>query len=222
MRYHVPFAHRQHHSRNLGPVYIGFDEPVSIQRRKRPFNWYGFTGLLMSLVSPFTLFLIAPLALLFSLLGMRRAPRGMALVGLILSLLATTVLSIGVFNLLDQHQRQRSRQLLEISHIQNRPQIEATLTILESVQDELRQFRSENDNQLPSLDDGMMMTVRYDDAWDQPLRYGVTEAGCIIRSSGPDQEFDTADDLTVKLDGQPMSFDLIETELHPDFDLDLE
>lgn len=209
MRYHVPFAHRNRPTRTPGPVYIGFDEPVSIQKRKQPFNWCGFTGLLMALVSPFTLFLIAPLALVLSLFGMRRAPRGMAFFGLILSLVATTGLSLGLFHVAQERQARLQRHQARIAAFEHREEIEQTMVTLEEAQNELRQFRTEHDYQLPNLQDGMMMTVRYDDAWEQELRYGITSDGCIVRSTGPDKEFDTADDLTVNLDGTPMSYSVV-------------
>jgi hypothetical protein len=208
MRYHVPFAHRQRSFRHPGPIYIGFDEPVSIQKRKPRFNWFGFSGLLLALISPLTLFLAAPLALLFSLLGMRRKPRGLATAGLVLSLMATAVLSAGIFGIAHSRQLAHQQHRARIVQLENREQIAQTMGILKTVQDELRQFRSEHGNQLPGLEDGMMMTVRFDDAWEQPLRYGVTTDGCIVRSSGPDREFDTSDDLTVTLDGKPIVFSL--------------
>ena len=213
MRYHVPFAHRNQRNWTPGPVYIGFDEPVSIQKRKRLFNWCGFTGLMMALVSPFTLFVIAPLALVLSLFGMRRAPRGMAFFGLIISMIATTALSLGIFGIAQSRHHQYQFEQSRIILLENRQEIQETMVLLQSAQDELRQFRSEHDHQLPGLDDGMMMTVRYDDAWDQPLRYGITSYGCIIRSTGPDQKFNTSDDLTVKLDGNPMSYDIGSDEM---------
>lgn len=204
MRYHVPFAHRKQAAKQRGPVFIGFDEPISIQKRKRPFNWCGFTGMLMALVSPFTLFLIAPLALLFSLFGLRRSPRGMAVWGLVLSLMGTTALSVWSLTAFTHHQRQVARQHHNQVAVENRREIRKTGLVIEKAIEELREFRTEHNHQLPSLDDGMMMTVRYDDAWDKPLRYGTTDWGCNVRSAGPDGEFDTRDDIVLKLDGKPI------------------
>lgn len=204
MRYHVPFAHRNQPSRNRGPVFIGFDEPVSIQKRKQRFNWAGFIGMLMALVSPFTLFLIAPLALLFSLFGLRKSPRGMAVWGLLLSILGTTALSVWTMVAVSDHHRDSIRHERNIVAMENRAEIRQTQVIIEGALEELREFRTNNDQQLPALDDGMMMTVRHDDAWDTPLRYGTADYGCSVRSAGPDCEFDTLDDIVSKLDGTPM------------------
>ena len=203
MPFHVPFEHRNLSSRKLGPIYIGFDQPVSIQKRRKRFNWCAFTGLLMALVSPLTLFIIAPISLLFSLLGLRRGPRGMAIVALVLSLVSTTILSAGIFAISKKaHHSHRIEQSLIVQR-ENQPLIEMTMATLKTSQSELRDFRSENKNQLPSLEEGMMMTVRHDDGWGTPLRYGTTDNACLISSAGMDGEFNTSDDLTVKLDGQP-------------------
>ncbi|MDG2013636.1 MAG: hypothetical protein P8J33_09030, partial [Pirellulaceae bacterium] len=165
MPFHVPFEHRNPSARKLGPLYIGFDQPVSIQKRRKRFNWYAFTGLLMALVSPITLFVIAPISLLFSLLGLRRGPRGMAIVALVFSLISTTILSLGIYAIAQKnHRSNRIQQSLFIKR-ENQQQTKLTLATLETSQDELREFRSEHDHQLPNLEDGMAMTVRYEDGW---------------------------------------------------------
>lgn len=199
MRYHVPFAHRQHQT---GPVYIGFDEPVSIQKRKGRFNWAAFMGLFLALISPFTLFLIAPLALLLSLFGLRRSPRGMAVVGLVFSLLATTALSLGIYGVATESARQHRYHQQQIFAAHQREEIVETHAVMKVAMQEMDDYRQSHDYSLPDLEDGMMMTVAYTDAWDEALSYQVNSDGCIIRSKGPDKEFHTSDDLLVKLDGK--------------------
>ena len=164
--------------------------------------------MLLALLSPITLFLIAPFALLLSLIGMRRAPRGMALSGLILSLMATTVLSLGIVGAVSEHNEYQATQHARIVAAKNHKEIKATLVVMKEAQQQLRDFRTENDLQLPNLEQGMDMTVQYEDAWGTNLCYGVIDDGCIIRSMGPDQEFNTADDLTLKLDGKPMIYNI--------------
>ena len=203
MPFHVPFEHRNQSARKLGPIYIGFDQPVSIQKRRKRFNWFAFSGLLTALISPLTLFIIGPLSLVLSLIGLRRGPRGMALVALVLSLISTSLLSLGIFAISHKrhsaHVQHRQRQVVA----ENKEQTEKTQMILETAEDEFRVFRSEHDHQLPSLEAGMMMTVRHNDGWGNPLRYGIDEEGCSILSAGIDGEFDTQDDLKVSLSGQP-------------------
>jgi hypothetical protein len=199
MRCHVPFAHRH---RPPGPIYIGFEQPVSIQRRKRRFNWAGFTGLLLALVSPLTLFLAAPFALVLCLVGLRRAPRGMAVVGLMLSLAATTVLSLGIVGVAHHRAGVHQQHLRHVAAIRNQPLIAETRTILGDVQKELREYRDDNQNYLPGLEEGMMITVNYLDGWDRELFYEPVDDGCLVRSAGPDGEFHTGDDVVASVAGK--------------------
>ncbi len=203
MRYHVPFAHRQRpHGHRPGPIYIGFDEPVSIQRRRGRFNWFGFMGLLMVLISPLTLFAIAPVALIFCLIGMRRSPRGMATVGLVLSVMATAALTLGVIGVASHNaELQNARQRAWETH-QRQIEIRKTNAILDDAKQELREFRAENDFNLPGALDGNIMMVQYLDAWETELRYEPNPDGCIVRSAGPDKRFSTSDDVIAKLDGK--------------------
>ena len=198
MRCHVPFAHR---NRPPGPIYIGFEQPVSIQRRKGKFNWAGFWGLMLALISPITLFLIAPVALLLSLIGLRRAPRGMATVGTVLALGGTTVLSLCLIGAVREHSHREHLRQQSIVAAENRVLIEQTRETLDLAADEVREFRSDNDNYLPEIQEGMLMTVKFQDGWEQELFYEPVVDGSVIRSAGPDGEFHSSDDLTVDIAG---------------------
>ena len=210
MRFHVPFAHRNNSGRPapLRPVYIGFDEPVSIQSRKRqkhrgPFNWSGFWGLLLALLSPLTIFMIAPLALLFSLNGMRRAPRGMAFVGLVFSGMATAVLSVMVLTAAHHRHEIASEYQARAVQAENHQLTEKTKTTMAVLLSELRDYRDQHNSRLPSLTDGMDMAIAHKDAWDNELMYIAKKDGCVVQSSGPDGKFESADDVVVQLDGKP-------------------
>lgn len=76
---HVPFE-----SRNREVVYI-------LEPPKRKSNGLGVTGFVLSILGFFTCFTLSPLALLFSLLGMFKAPRGLATAGMVLSLIGTAL-----------------------------------------------------------------------------------------------------------------------------------
>ncbi len=205
MRYHVPFAHRQRpYVHRAGPIYIGFDEPVSIQRRRgrRRFNWPGFTGLMLALVSPLTAFIIAPFALIFSLIGLRRSPRGMAVVGTVLSLLATAVLSLAVYGIASHSIAQHKQQQHALMMHQQRGKIADTRIALEEVSQELREYRSQHDFELPNALEGQIIAVQYVDAWGKELSYAPNSEGCIVRSAGPDGDFNTSDDIITKIEGK--------------------
>lgn len=200
MRYHVPFSQRNQQN-PPGPIFIGFEQPVSIQRRKGPFNWSGFIGLILVLISPLTFFLVAPIALLFSLFGLRRAPRGMAVTGTLLSLAATSVLSLMVIGVSQHRTREHRQHREQIVATQNRSQIAETMSTLKSAEARLIVYRDEHKNFLPELGEGMDMTVQYRDSWKRELFYEPVSAGCVIRSAGPDGKFQTRDDLICKLTG---------------------
>ena len=200
MRYHVPYAHR---NRSPGPIYIGFDQPVSIQRRKGRFNWAGFTGLMLALLSPLTLFLAAPLALLICLFGMRRSPRGMAVVGALLALGGTTLLSLGIVGVVHHRADRHYKHQQQLVAAENRQLIRQTGDVIQEAKSELREYRTANNNYLPDLEEGMLITVQYRDAWEQELFYEPVEGGCLIRSAGPDGEFHSRDDVVTELAGVP-------------------
>lgn len=195
MPYHVPFSQR---NRQIlpGPIYIGFDQPVSIQKRKGRFNWAAFVGFLLALISPLTLFLAAPLALLFSLFGLRRSPRKMATVATVLSLAGTGVLTLFVLGSVRHHHHVR--------HVaRNHKQITETRVILEQARASIADWRDQHANHLPDLALGMEMTVAWRDAWERELYYEPVRKGCLVRSAGPDGKFQTRDDVTVGVEGLP-------------------
>ncbi len=195
MPYHIPFSQR---NRQVlpGPIYIGFDQPVSIQKRKGRFNWAAFVGFLLALISPLTLFLAAPLALLFSLFGLRRAPRKMATVATVLSLAGTGVLTLFVLGSVRHHHHVR--------HVaRNHKQINETRVILEQARASIADWRDQHANHVPDLALGMDMTVAWRDAWERELYYEPVKEGCVVRSAGPDGKFRTRDDVTCRVEGLP-------------------
>ena len=127
----------------------------------------------------------------------------MAIVALVLSLISTSLLSLGIFAISHKRHAANHRQQQLQVQAENASQIEQTRISLEAAQDEVRAFRSEHSRQLPALEDGMMMTVRHEDGWGNPLRYGIDEEGCSILSAGIDGKFETTDDQCVRLAGQP-------------------
>ncbi len=89
MAYHVPFSQRPSGmSQRRPPIYIGFDEPRNFPRPK--FNWWGFNGLFLCLVS---FGLLSPITLLISLVGLRRRPRKLAVAGTFFSLVGVGIMA---------------------------------------------------------------------------------------------------------------------------------
>jgi len=58
--------------------------------------------------------------------------------------------------------------------------------------------RAENDR-LPGNIAGNRLAIEQVDAWNEPLRYEVHEDHFLVRSAGPDGDFETGDDIVRKV-----------------------
>jgi hypothetical protein len=58
----------------------------------------------------------------------------------------------------------------------------------------IEEFRLEHDR-LPGEIAGNRITIEYTDSWEQPLRYEVRDEQILVRSAGPDRDFETGDDI---------------------------
>lgn len=199
MAYHIPFEHRRR-----PPVYIGFDVAARSPRPK--FNWWGFGGLMTFLLS---FGVLSPIALIMSAIGLRRPRRGLAVVGTVLSLIGTGVIALGIAagvhdhnqRMAHVHQRQHARLI--------KTQVADCRQILASAEKDIEEFKAENDGLLPSEYSGMLMMVTHKDSWKNELRYEVGDAYSLIRSAGPDGEFDNDDDVTRRVIGKAQQHTLI-------------
>ncbi|HMO14253.1 MAG TPA: DUF4190 domain-containing protein [Pirellulaceae bacterium] len=225
MPYHVPFNQRKPNKGGEPPIYIGFDQasqppvyyvpvnrgqarpyyqvsPVMV-RQRTPFNWSGFTGFLLSLASPFTAFLLAPLALIFSVRGLRRPRRGFAVTGALFSAIGTAILGMMIIFGVREHQQHRMAQVQSMRQRVVKVQIAETNTVIESAVAELLKYRELHDGELPDGVEGNVLAIQYIDAWKNELRYEPSEKHALIRSAGPDGIFDTSDDMVSKVEGEP-------------------
>ena len=57
----------------------------------------------------------------------------------------------------------------------------------------------DHNGQLPAEYDGMLLTVTHVDAWKKPLRYEVGSGNYYIRSAGPDESYETDDDIRQRI-----------------------
>jgi hypothetical protein len=191
MPYHIPFEHRRSQ-----PVYIGFEAP---KRPRRKFNWWGFWGLFMSLGSFLTAGFASPLALLVSLNGMRKkkGPRKAAAAGTALSILGTLLAgSIVAFAVNEDQAYNQRRQQREIA-----VQVEETQVAIAIAERELDEFR-EDAGYLPNGIDGNMLMLKHTDAWSKEIRYDAESTPALLRSAGPDQTYNTDDDVTSEVEGE--------------------
>jgi len=195
MAFHVPFNQRASAQSQAVPVYIGFDFP---QRPRKKFNWWGFNGMWMSFASLLTAGFFSPVPLLVSLIGLRRPGKKMATVGTLVSFVGIAIASTCSLGLIAAHNHRQDK-------IQNRVvkrQVAETEHLLEIAAVEILEYRVLNDGKLPSDLDGSTLVVEHEDAWGESLRFEPEDDRGVIRSSGPDKEFYTSDDLTFDVDGE--------------------
>ena len=154
----------------------------------RGFNTFGILGSLFSILGVFTFGLASPFGLGLSLLGMLRRPRGSAWFGTVLGTLGTAFLALWGWGV-----------VATIDAVQYENQAAQTQVVLEDAVAAINEFKYHNDK-LPEGIQGnkMLISAELTDAWGTDLRYEpVNKNEFVVRSAGPDQKFETADDLTL-------------------------
>lgn len=195
MAFHIPFEHRHRGQ----PIYIGFDVPPVPRRR---WNLWGFFGFGLSLFAFLTAGFLSPLALVLNLIGLRREPRGLAKAGTVLSLLGMA-LAGGVILLAVNADRQAyARHERHRQQAHNRQLAEQTSLTLKRAEAEFREFAAVNAGHLPAWIDANMVAIKHKDGWGESLRFDLEKDGAKLRSAGPDHQFDTGDDLLLKVEGK--------------------
>lgn len=209
MAFHIPFNQRAAAQQNMGPIYIGFEVP---QAPRKKFNWWGFNGMWMSAVSLLTAGFLSPVPLLISLVGLRRPGKKMATVGTFTSIAGIALASSLVLGCIatENHQHQARESARHQTTL--RKNVKETNSLLGIAAEELVEYRDENYGELPNDIDANMLVIKHVDPWGESLRFDAEINHGVIRSSGPDKEFDTRDDITTKVKGK--------TERQPLLDLD--
>ena len=195
MSFHTPFHQRASNRKHYGTIYI--NEPP--KPPKRYFNWWGFNGMCISFVSLLTFGLLSPLALLLSLIGLRRRGKGMAVVGMMVSLLGIALISTIGIAAYNTHQAQVAKITKQKEARINAVKTQEANVLLAEAYDDLVEYRGQHEGQLPADIEGNMIVVKYGDPWGQALRYEPEKGFALLRSAGPDQEFLSADDLLKKI-----------------------
>ena len=195
MSFHTPFHQRASNRQHLGTIYI--NEPVP--RQKRRFNWWGFNGMCLAFLSLLTLGLLAPLALLLSLIGLRRPGKGMAAVGTLVSLVGIALITTIGLTAASAHQHQVARVERQKQARINAVKVEKTQVLIAEAYDDLVEYRGQHEGHLPADIEGNMLVVSHIDPWGQALRYEPEAGFAFVRSAGPDQEFLSPDDVIKKV-----------------------
>jgi len=195
MSFHIPFHKRVSNRQHLGTIYI--DEPLAPAKRR--FNWWGFNGMCLSFLSLLTLGFLSPLALLLSLIGLRRPGKGMATVGTMVSLAGIALIATIVITTASAHHHRTARIERQKQTRINAVKIQKTQGLLATAYDNLVEYRGQHEGRLPADIEGNMLVVSHVDPWGQALRYEPEAGFALVRSAGPDQEFLTPDDLIKKV-----------------------
>ena len=206
MAFHVPFNQRNRNQ--SGPVYIGFDEPARFRRSK--FNWWGFNGLWMSLAAFFSAGFLSLISLLVSLRGLKKKPRGMAIAGTIFSLAGICIASFITVSFVShemhrEHNRQQAREHRAAVRL-----LAKCEPVLQAATSEFETYRDNHDGELPSWINGNMLAIKHLDPWQTSLRFEPeTDDFALLRSAGPDKEFDTSDDIVKRVEGKTEGKDVL-------------
>ena len=195
MAYHIPFNQR---NRRPPVVYIGFETPT--QRRK--FNWWGFNGFWMSIGAFFTAGLLSPISLLVSMKGLKQKHRKMAVAGTVLSLAGTGLFVALLFGSVSDKAHRKYVAKLRLHNARVHKQVVETTALLDKVAGGLIGYREDHNGELPNWVDGNVLSIQYTDSWGKELRFDAEGDYAILRSAGPDGEFDNDDDVQCKVMGK--------------------
>jgi hypothetical protein len=162
--------------------------PSSSFRSPEPVNGLGIAGFVLSILGVLTCGMLTVLSLPLSLIALAKRPRGFAIAGTVISLVGVALFASigwGAFKL----------YVLGRDKITELQGIAKTQVEMQVVQNDVERYRAENNNVLPDGIEGNKLAVVHKDGWGTALKYETIEGGYIIRSAGPDKQFDTADDV---------------------------
>ena len=179
------------------PIYNSFERP------RKKFNWGGFHGLWLSVLSLSSAGFLSPFSLLVSLNGMRRkkGPRKFAAAGTLISIAGIALASLivcSVAHSVYQHQQHLTSRKIARKVAQQRGSAKKLVALAAK---ELTQYRNRHQGILPSVIDSNMLVIKHRDPWGEELRFDLNQDHGVVRSAGPDMIFETSDDVVIRVDG---------------------
>jgi hypothetical protein len=150
----------------------GYLDPAPEAPPRPSGNGMGVAGFVISLVGLVPCGLLCPLGLIFSLVGLGRQPKGLAIAGTVIGALGSLML-VGMVTFGWPFMKTGFRFVSATQAIQN---------------------YADTHGEFPDEDEAADI-LKEGDGWDRPFRYRLTETGYEIISAGPDGVFDTDDDL---------------------------
>ncbi len=154
-------------------------------------NPMGLAGFILSLVGLALCGLISPIALIFSILGLRKEPKGLAVAGTVISAVGClTGVAFGLGALMVLEGVDEDWLTIE----SDAARIERSEDAVEEAADLIEQEREEL-GRLPSAGDGNLLISAVTDGWERSLMYVVEGGAYEVISAGPDAEFFNEDDI---------------------------
>lgn len=217
MAFHIPFNQRAS-APKPAPVYIGFEVP---RPPRKKFNWWGFNGMWMSFASLFTAGFASPVPLLISLVGLRRPGKKMASVGTFISTLGVAMAATIVIASVASHNHHvEATQMARYNRIVKK-QLAENDALMAITAIEIAEYRTgvENDQNFDIKANVLIIENEHVDPWGKALRFEPNSKDGLVRSAGPDKEFDTRDDVTLEINRPEEEVTSVPKELTPDDDL---
>lgn len=162
-------------------------------------NTLGIAGFICSILGVLSCGLLGPVGAILSAVALRREPRGFAIAGLIVGLLASIWLVLGGLLFIGVC---ASLAAAGISLGQFIP-FGQTLAEMEQARLAVNAYIESHDGELPVDLHALLRERGVDpqDAWESAFRIEATARGFRIRSAGPDARFESADDLWIDSSG---------------------
>ena len=160
-----------------------------------PSNGIGLAGFIVSVGGLVcTGGFLCPIGLVLSLFGLRKEPRGFAIAGAVIgavgSILGVLVAILVAAAIATAKQGYREAGESGLLGAQN-----STETTIAEASQAIEMDRVEK-GRLPETDAGNSLIAPLKDGWGRGLRYEKDGDDFLVRSAGPDGEFDTVDDRT--------------------------
>jgi hypothetical protein len=145
----------------------------------------GVAGFVVSILGVITCGLLSPIGLLFSLLGLFKAPRGMALAGAILSLLGTIWLATAGYAI-----------VMGVLFVGTAVKSVETASRLNNAAVQIEQYKTEN-GAYPNKDEAQQLISGVQDLWGNTVEYSlVGDDHFALIAPGEDGTLNTKDDIT--------------------------
>jgi hypothetical protein len=131
----------------------------------------------------------------------KKGPRKAATAGTIFSLLGIMLAgSIVTVAVNEKHERQHRRAQRQHQRL-IAEQVEETQVSIAIAERELDKYRDDQ-GYLPNGIDGNMLMLKHTDAWSKEIRYDAESQPATLRSAGPDETYNTDDDVTSDIEGE--------------------